>query len=80
MVRIMQFENAINQVKHKGIVLNIINDKEPVILKHNKGEFKAISEDELLKTFNDNYDGADVIDVEDIRKELTKVEIADYRK
>lgn len=76
----MEFKEAIKEVKNEEIVLNVRDNDEPVILKHDKGEFKEISEDELLNTFNESYDGSNVYDVGVIKKELTVVEIDKYKK
>jgi hypothetical protein len=75
----MEFKEAIREVRKKQIVLNVIDD-EPVILKHDTSGFQQISDDELLETFNDNYDGADVHDISDIKKELQFVEISFFQK
>lgn len=79
-VKNMNFKESIKEVKKDGIVLNVRDNEEPVILKHDKGVFKEISEEELLNTFNNNYNGANEIDVGIIKKELTNVEINDYKK
>ena len=76
----VEFEKAIKIVKSKQIVLNKVDDKEPVILKHNKEQFEEISEDEVLKTFNQNYKGSNVYDVSEITKELIQVEFRKFKK
>lgn len=75
-----KFEEAIKKVKKNGIVLNITETNEPVILKHNKGEFKEISETELMKNFNDHYSGKNVYEISAVTKELMEVEISNYKK
>ena len=76
----IKFDKAIDVIKKNRIVLNKYGD-EPVILKHDiNGEFKKICPKEVMKTFNENYDGNNVYDVSDITKHLIEVEVANYKK
>lgn len=74
------FKETIKDLKNKGFVLNKSDDNEPVILKHDKGNFKAISNDEFMEKFNDQYTGKNVYEVSEVTRELIQVEISNYKK
>ena len=68
-----EFERAINEIKNMKIVKHL---HEPVILKHDKdtSSFNKIKEKEVMKIFNNVYNGENEYRIEDIRKELIYVD------